>query len=109
MVIWLMTEEHFNDTIFCSGDPSDAHEFKEFLFNNYPKLRDGGGFELLRITGSTRSRQLSVIPCPNEGYTVNYLRDPRTLVGHATVYIRPLQRDLSDTSVSNLLKIPKKH
>ncbi|XP_059215999.1 uncharacterized protein LOC131993938 [Centropristis striata] len=47
---------------------TDANEFKEFLCKAYPKLRLGGGFELLKISGTTRSRNLSLIPCPNEGY-----------------------------------------
>ncbi|KAK0152018.1 hypothetical protein N1851_006588 [Merluccius polli] len=51
----------------------------------YPKLRLGGGFELLKISGTTRSRNLILIPCPNEGYHI----------GHATLFIRPLQRNLN--------------
>ncbi|XP_034084971.1 uncharacterized protein LOC117554629 [Gymnodraco acuticeps] len=61
----------------------------------YPKLRNGGGFELLKISGTTRSRHLIVIPCPNEGYYVRYLKDPQTQIGHSTVFIRPMQRTLN--------------
>ncbi|KAI9541422.1 hypothetical protein NQZ68_029790 [Dissostichus eleginoides] len=61
----------------------------------YPKLRNGGGFELLKISGTTTSRHLIVIPCPNEGYYVRYLKDPQTQIGHATVFIRPMQRTLN--------------
>lgn len=60
----------------------------------FPKLRDGGGFELLKITGSTRSRKLALLQCPSTGYTLAYLKDPATMIGHATIYIRPLQQDL---------------
>ncbi|KAL7883320.1 hypothetical protein SRHO_G00009780 [Serrasalmus rhombeus] len=29
------------------------------------------------------------------GYHVRYLKDPQTQIGHATIFIRPLQRNLS--------------
>lgn len=61
----------------------------------FPKLRDGGGFELMKISGTTRNRHLTVIPCPNDGYTINYLKDSATMINHATIYVRPLQRNLS--------------
>ncbi|KAL2087265.1 hypothetical protein ACEWY4_018324 [Coilia grayii] len=37
------------------GDHHSLGEFREFLAQNYPKLRETGGFELLRISGNTRS------------------------------------------------------
>ena len=61
----------------------------ELLFQ-YPKLKDGGGFELLRV-GEGGGKRLKIIACPPKGYTVAYLR---AVVHHAIVYIRPLQRDL---------------
>ncbi|XP_076829586.1 uncharacterized protein LOC143475590 isoform X1 [Brachyhypopomus gauderio] len=64
------------------------------LMEVYPKLREGGGFELLKVAGSTRSRSLALLPCPNSGYTLVYLKDPATMIGQATIYIRPLQQDL---------------
>ena len=63
--------------------------YDELLFQ-YPKLKDSGGFELLRVREGGGKR-LQVIACPPKGYTVSYLR---AVVHHATVYIRPLQRDL---------------
>nr|XP_023666598.1 uncharacterized protein LOC111843331 isoform X2 [Paramormyrops kingsleyae] len=77
------------------GSQTNPHDFREFLFALFPKFREGGGFELLKISGSTRSRQLSLIPCPNEGYYVKHLKDAQTQLGHATIFIRPLQRNLS--------------
>ncbi|XP_034095626.1 uncharacterized protein LOC117561984 isoform X4 [Gymnodraco acuticeps] len=77
------------------GSHTDSNEFLEFLMDAYPKLRNGGGFELLKISGTTRSRHLIVIPCPNEGYYVRYLKDPQTQIGHSTVFIRPMQRTLN--------------
>lgn len=72
----------------------------EFILASYPKLRDAGGFELLKISGTTRNRHLSLIPCPNQGYTVTYLKDPVLLVNHSIIYIRPLQRNLNMDNVS---------
>ena len=63
--------------------------YAELIFQ-YPKLKDGGGFELLRV-GEGGGKRLQVIACPPKGYTVAYLR---AVVHHAIVYIRPLQRDL---------------
>lgn len=60
----------------------------------FPKLQEGGGFELLKIMGSTRSRNLVVLPCPSARYTLAYLKDPSTMIGQTTIHIRPLQQDL---------------
>ena len=64
------------------------------LMQVFPKLQQGGGFELLKIAGTTRSRNLQVLPCPSNGYTIAYLKDPSTMIGQAAIYIRPLQQDL---------------
>lgn len=65
---------------FCTSD-----EFKSTLFAEFPKLKDGGGFELLRPHGATRTKTLQVIPCPSEGYTPHYLQDTIG-INSATVY-----------------------
>ncbi|MED6236697.1 hypothetical protein ATANTOWER_012921 [Ataeniobius toweri] len=61
----------------------------------FPRLRTAGGYELLKTSGNTRNRQLSVIKCPNEGYTVQYLKKPTTMIHHSTIYVRPLQCNIS--------------
>ena len=66
-------------------------EIYEELMFQYPKLKESGGFELLRVSEGGGKR-LQTIACPPDGYTVVYLR---AVVHHATVYIRPLQRDIS--------------
>ncbi|KAM6997496.1 G2/M phase-specific E3 ubiquitin-protein ligase-like isoform 6-T6 [Tautogolabrus adspersus] len=71
------------------------------LMEVFPKLQEGGGFEFLKIAGSTRSRNLSLLQCPNTGYTLAYLKDPSTTIGQATIYIRPLQQDLPIDSESS--------
>ncbi|XP_060759750.1 uncharacterized protein LOC132870181 [Neoarius graeffei] len=77
-----------------SGNPSDPMVITNKLMEVYPKLQEGGGFELLKITGPTRSRSLALLPCPSTGYTLAFLKDPSTMIGQATLYIRPLQQDL---------------
>lgn len=87
--------QNFKACFYFTGDQENSQEFVEALLTCFPKLRDAGGFELMRISGATRSRQLAVVPCPNEGYTVSYLKDPSTMINHATLFIRPKQRNLS--------------
>lgn len=79
-------------TLICihfTGDENNAEELRSHIMTAYPKLGDCGGFELLRMSGMTRSRNLAVIPCPNTGYTVRALK---AHVGHAIIYIRPMQK-----------------
>ena len=85
------------------GDQDSPGDFMAFVLFSFPPLRDAGGFELMRIMGTTRSRQLTLIPCPNEGYIVSHLRDPGIFVNQATLYIRPIQRDLNLTNVTLLI------
>lgn len=68
---------------------SNALEFHEELIEKFPKLRGGGGYELLRSVGS--SHELEVIPSPSGGYTASYVKN---VVNQAKVYVRPLQKDL---------------
>ena len=75
-------------SFYLHGDSSD---FYEDIVCAYPKLRSGGGFELLRSCEGN-SKELAIIPPPPAGYTVSYLK---SIMGHAKVYIRPLQSDLS--------------
>ncbi|CAL9707492.1 unnamed protein product [Knipowitschia caucasica] len=80
--------------ITITGNDTDPMVLTNKLMEVFPKLQDGGGFELLKISGSTRSRNLALLPCPSSGYTLAYLKDPSTMIGQATIYIRPLQQDL---------------
>lgn len=69
-------------------------DVKTKLESVYPKLIQGGGFEILR-SGSPSSK-LSLITPPAGRYSVPFLRGSAGL-GQALAYIRPLQKDL-DTS-----------
>ncbi|XP_077941209.1 uncharacterized protein LOC144385299 isoform X2 [Gasterosteus aculeatus] len=77
-----------------SGNDHDPMVITNKLMEVFPKLQQGGGFELLKLLGSTRSRNLALLQCPSTGYTLAYLKDPSTMIGQATIYIRPLQQDL---------------
>ena len=77
-------------TMFCFGDSSDFHSE---IMNAFPDLKEGGGYELLRVGDSGGQRNtLQLIPSPPEGYTVNYVKE---VVRQAKVYIRPVQQNLS--------------
>ncbi len=90
-----------------------AEEYKEILVDHFPKLSEGGGYELMRCCPN--SRQLECI-------SSNALKSPKATqerVGRSKVYIRPIQRDLdttpledmsnSQTNVSCLEGIPDMH
>ena len=78
-------------------------DVKEKLESVYPKLKDAGGFELLRM-GSPNAKLFLINP-PAGGYSVPFLRDTAGL-GQALAYIRPLQMDL-DTSVGESAQQPE--
>ena len=70
----------------CGG----GQEFYDELLFQYPKLRDGGGYELLRVPEGG-GRDLEVIKVPEGGYCTEYLR---AVVHSAKLFIRPLQKAL---------------
>ena len=72
---------------------TDADDLHYDLLEAFPKLRAGGGYELLRAS-ERNTRSLDVIPPPPSGYTVAYLK---SVAGQAKIYIRPLQKDLDLT------------
>ena len=74
-------------TLLADSDGQDI--YSELCFQ-FPSLRDGGGFELLRVPEG--GKHLEVIVAPASGYTVPYLR---AVVHHAKVFVRPMQQDLS--------------
>lgn len=72
---------------FPTLDMSDE-QFKEVLLSYFPRLRQGGGYQLLK--GLPNSRKLEVLP------SVVYT-SPAALkqqVGTSRTYMRPIQRDL---------------
>jgi len=76
--------------------------FAEKVESVYPKLKDAGGFELLRSGPS--NKDLVVITPPASGYSVAFLRESSGL-GQALAYIRPLQKSLSMAVAKNVFKV----
>ncbi|CAH3197181.1 unnamed protein product, partial [Porites evermanni] len=73
-------------------------EVENFLEEKFPRLRDGGGIEVLRaVGGGGGQRPLHYVPPGREGYTVAHLRER---FSQAAVYIRPLQSDLDESPFS---------
>ena len=72
-------------------DFGEPFEFHDEITSAFPKLRNAGGYELLR-TQQHNNRELFVISPPSDGYTAEYLR---RIVGQAKVFVRPIQKDLS--------------
>ena len=73
-----------------------SSEFHPELLEAFPKLKQAGGYELLR-TSEHSNKELAVIPPPSGGYTAQYLK---AVVSQAKVYVRPLQHSLSLETVS---------
>ena len=70
---------------------ADNQEIYDEVLSTFPKLRGGGGFEMVRVSEGG-GRVLRVIACPQNGYSVPYLS---AVVHNAKVYLRPLQKDLN--------------
>ena len=75
----------------------DSGQFHDDVMAAFPKLAEGGGYELMR-TKQNNNRELCVIPSLSGGYTAEYLK---SIVGQAKVYICPIQKDLSVTPESD--------
>lgn len=66
--------------------------FHETLLENYPRLRDGGGYELLRTRHRSTIKLEILYPRQTAGYNVLHLKEA---IASAKIYVRPLQRDLN--------------
>lgn len=75
-------------TILLPDVDCDPEDFHTLILGTYPKLREGGGYELLRCKPA--SRDLIIIG-PRISNTPKLLK---RRVGNGKVYLRPLQRDL---------------
>lgn len=81
---------------FFSQDMS-FEDIKDVLYDEFPRLRDGGGFQLLK--GVANSHKLE--PLSKMVYTS--LKVLRQRVGQGRTYIRPIQRHLDITPI---FKVP---
>jgi len=71
------------------GNVAEVHEV---ILSVFPAL--GEGYEILRATEG-QSKELLLIPMPPNGFSVSYLQ---SVLGQAKGYLRPLQRDIMETS-----------
>ena len=76
---------------------STSQEVYSELIFQFPKLADGGGFEMLRVP-EEGGKELEVIPVQADGYSVEYLR---AVITTAKIFIQPLQCDLDLTPSSS--------
>ncbi|WAR07903.1 hypothetical protein MAR_017861 [Mya arenaria] len=74
-------------------------DLRQKLSEFFPKLKEAGGFQLLRSAVGSRNL-LEVIRLPPEGYTTQYLAD-RCGLGQAMIYVRQLQTCLSVSPVKS--------
>lgn len=77
----------------CLTKDSQPQTLKKSLEDAFPKLAEGGGFELLRKDPTT-PKTLRLIQVPKSGYTSTFLAD-ESGVNQATCYIRPIQTFLN--------------
>ncbi len=84
------------------GLNDDASAFIAKVEAVYPKIKTGGGFDLLR-SGAT-NKELMLITPPLSGYTVPFLRESSG-IGQAIIYIRPMQRSLELTAVVPVFQV----
>ena len=70
-------------------------EYCQKLYQTFPKLREAGGFEMMRCYSNSRLLEL-IAP--------SALQSPRAThdrVGRSKVYIRPIQKDLDMSPVDD--------
>lgn len=60
---------------------------KHELMSHFPKLSDGGGFELLRIIDGGGAKKLWIITVPDSGYDVLFLKAVSSTSGKGWVHI----------------------
>ena len=72
--------------------------FHEKLLESYPKLKEGGGYELMRTKFRSTSKLEILQPKGNAGHNVLDLKE---MVASARIYVRPLQNDLSPEQIEH--------
>ncbi len=93
----------------CFNWKATAAEVKTKLEEVYPKLENGGGFEIMRC-GGAQVNDLMVIQPPCSGYSVPFLRDTAGL-GQAIAFIQPVQIDLDmqPEQVMDIFEVHSEH
>ena len=86
----------------CFHSKAKYVDLRGKLEEEFPKLKTGGGFVLMRTGHKGSNSLLSMIAPPPAGYSVPFLRDCSGL-GQALAYIRPLQRDLDKNPLPKVI------
>ncbi|XP_030648178.1 carcinoembryonic antigen-related cell adhesion molecule 5 [Chanos chanos] len=84
--------------VYCrrnNSEDGDSAEFEETLIGQFPKLKEEGGFDLLKSV-SGNSKALEIVKYPDSGYSAKYIRE-QAFVRSGISYIHPLQQDLDNT------------
>lgn len=71
----------------------NAEHFHENILDTFPKLKDCGGYEVLR-TAERSSHKLDVIPCPLEGYSINILKECLNQAKGCDLSMEPEEKNL---------------
>ena len=71
-------------------------EFREVLYQAFPQLRRGGGYQLFKCVANSRTLE------PLSRMVYSSPQSLRTRVGNAKTYIRPIQRDLDLTPIEHI-------
>lgn len=87
---------------------SGTHEkFEEIICQKFPKVTKAGGVEVLRAEGGGGGqRYLTLVPPSPVGYSIKHLKER---LGQAVLYIRPFQRDLDETPVTQEVILNDEH
>jgi hypothetical protein len=72
------------------------------ILGAFPALSQTG-YKFLRVS-TAGGRELQVIECPTEGFTVSYLK---AYLGHAKYYLRPVLNDIVPEETSTKKPLPK--
>ena len=59
----------------CFYSKASFTEFQQKLYEEYPKLKEVGGFVIMRTGLDGSNNVLTVVPSPASGYSVPFLRD----------------------------------
>ena len=82
--------------VFFPSHEATGEELKEILYSEFPKLREGGGFQLCKCIPNSRNlEELTPVSCSSVAILKERVVSART-------YIRPLQRDLDMDAVLGL-------
>ena len=77
----------------------NAEEFRSTIFEVYPQLKKGGGYQFFKCIPNSRRLE------PLSGLVMQSPMMLKQRVGSARTYIRPLQRNLDTTPVRQLDEI----